>query len=525
MQVPKGKWQFCAIGLADNGQVLCTEGVVDVNDVFAITMKPEIVINGSYGLNTASRPDTDFLLSKLFIMHAPLPLYVQVPVSETKEIVFQTNSKHSLNFWGQGHTEDNKTAFVFNFGKIRDGRNRPSSLNGIVFEGEIRKPFDLKIIGRWHEGLSDTVNIGPYQKFMISNGEFSIGYKRQVGGLWCDFVSKYCNFSGAQKEILKISDGLRVNIWTQQMDEKALVQFFLIDDNGFHVKRFYDKDGNPLNFDAAVKQGTRISKGTPHPRDMAFAFEKLKLTGKETWSFSIPLGVLKDKWFSKSPFVEPSGRFFTMKVPADLTSYSVNYLAQLDEFSKKMITICGRRKQIDRTLLNLSIEGGTSASLSGKAYNTANHVLFRDFPIQRHSFPHEMAHNFRLNHGGLQELVVEVSRSATGFVIYGQESKWLFIDRMNDKKRNERWYPYTAIYLWGYSQGGTSFLRLLSRFEPDLFAEGAKKGFTKEEMTAAMFCAFLNRDMFEISSKYGLCSDRSRYKEALRLVRKRLYPY
>ena len=214
-----------------------------------------------------------------------------------------------------------------------------------------------------------------------------------------------------------------------------------------------------------------------------------------------------------------------MKVPADLTSYSVNYLEMLDAFSEKMQHICGRKKKNTQTLLNLKIKSETSATYGGKYINMANQALLRDFPLQKHAFPHEMAHNFGLRHGGLQETVVEVSRSASGFIIYGQESKWLFIDRMNDINRKESWYPYTAIYLWGYSQGGPEFLRLLSRFEPDLLAEGAKKGFSKEEITATMFCAFLNRDMFEISSKYGLCSDRNRYKEALRLVRRRLAPY
>ena len=88
---------------------------------------------------------------------------------------------------------------------------------------------------------------------------------------------------------------------------------------------------------------------------------------------------------------------------------------------------------------------------------------------------------------------------------------------MNDRKRNEKWYPYTAIYLWGYSQGQNEFLRALSRFEPSLLKEGKEKGFSKEEITSAMFSVFLERDMFDISAKYGLCSDRSRYDGAFTL--------
>lgn len=518
-EVPNGKWFFCAVGHIENNTILATDLLTEITADFSLTLSPELTIKSTYGLSPESHPNTDCVLSKLFITHSPVPLYVQVPVGEMEEIVFQTMRTLPFGIWGQGSTGDKSTVGVFDFGKLKEGRNRPESLNQILFDGDKDLSFDLKWTRRWRDGLADSVKINAGQRFSISNGKFSIGYKRQVGDLWCDFVSKYCNFSGQGKEILKINDNLRIDIWTQQKDEKSLVQLFAVDDNGFHIKQFYNNDGNQLKFDAMMKQGTQVLKSASYPRDMSFVFEDFKLTGKETWNFSIPLVAFKDKWFAKTPFVEPSGRFFTMKVPADLTSYAVNYLEQLDDISKRMQLVSGRKKQVSRTQLILNIESRTTGEVHGKNIATANHVFFRDFPIQRHSFPHEMAHNFGFLHGGLQEAVVDIVRSDSEFIIYGQESKWLFIDRMNDRNRKESWYPYTAIYMWGYSRGGQRFLHLLSKFEPSLLKEGETKGFSKEEIIGPMFCVFLKRDMFEISSKYGLCKDKSRYDEALKLIK------
>src|SRR5438105_12684146 len=80
----------------------------------------------------------------------------------------------------------------------------------------------------------------------------------------------------------------------------------------------------------------------------------------------------------------------------------------------------------------------------------------------------------------------------------------MFLDRMNGLERKEVLYPNTGLYLYGYAQGGASFLHFLVANDKPLGDKLTRAGFSKAEATAASLGLALSRNMTGVCAAYGL---------------------
>ena len=110
--------------------------------------------------------------------------------------------------------------------------------------------------------------------------------------------------------------------------------------------------------------------------------------------------------------VDVNSDTFKARVPKPLERHASNLLAQAETLVRDLEAISGRKRHRLMTSINI-IPGqhGASAAHSGDHINFGTRLLFRDVPMLDHTFVHELAHNHGFKHGGLMELVVEVTRS------------------------------------------------------------------------------------------------------------------
>jgi hypothetical protein len=274
--------------------------------------------------------------------------------------------------------------------------------------------------------------------------------------------------------------------------------------------------------------GRQMHRGTPQKSNdhIYYSIPAEDQKHEQSWYFNIPLKCVRKKPFKPDPLITVTSRHFHVTVLEILQEYMKNYLAQLDEYEDRLREISGRTKSRHaNTELIVGIHHrGASATHNGRYIRIGAKIYFRDNPALWHDFGHELAHNFGLTHGGMHELIIEAARCGEEDLISGQASKWLFMDRMNGLQIREKWYPYTAYFLYAYSQGGREFLRYASENDYRRYKKSDTVGLSKEEALAAFMSIALGKDMYDESKMYGLCDSQKKFNQALRVVKQCVCP-
>ena len=323
---------------------------------------------------------------------------------------------------------------------------------------------------------------------------------------------------------------------------KLFGQLYLVDGNGHILSGLLDASGSPINLGATVflnqqhfvahpvvkeveEAADDNEEGATFDKSSQFKFYVNLGTGDSSggavWEFKGPPNVLPQSRISEGASVRVTSRTFTINVPQVIQRPAQNILAQADILAEVMGNASGRTRRVQPTLITVDVSKvGAVSAHNGSHITMGSTLFFDDVPVTDHTFVHELGHNFGFTHGGLHETTVEVSRCAGTGQISAQESKWMFLDRMNGRTVPEVPYKYpdVGLYLYCYSQGGLNFLRFMSLNEYEVIHR-LRKVYTKDEVTTALLNLALGRDMTGICSNYGLNITPERVAGATRAAR------
>jgi hypothetical protein len=211
---------------------------------------------------------------------------------------------------------------------------------------------------------------------------------------------------------------------------------------------------------------------------------------------------------------------FRLEVPQPLAAQARSVLAQAEMVAHMMEQASGRTRRVTPTKILIKPERGASAGHNGDHINIGSGLLFARSLVERHTFEHELGHNFNLTHGGLMETIVEVTRCGTASAqISQQPRKWIFFDRMNGIAGKEVGYHNSGLYFYFYAQGGAPFLRYISANEQAVMKKLEPQNFTQDEIETAVCSVALKRDVGPICRQYGLVADPARVQQATAAVR------
>ncbi|MFN7139958.1 MAG: hypothetical protein ACK4UN_11545, partial [Limisphaerales bacterium] len=214
-------------------------------------------------------------------------------------------------------------------------------------------------------------------------------------------------------------------------------------------------------------------------------------------------------------------RTYTIEAPEVLESAGRNFLSQLEDLALSMESVSGRKRRVKSTEMRIEAgKAGASAAHGGRYIRFGPGFWYFDRLQFRHSLIHELGHNYNFYHGGLHETMVELVRAGKAPQIGQQDVKWLFFDRMNGTRQNEKVgyeksYPDIGLYLYCYSQNGTAFTRYLVAHENDHRKKLRDLGYSEAEITAALCSVAMGRDMEAICRAYGLDFSRERINSVI----------
>lgn len=529
-RIPPGRWAFFACGTSPhNGPtkkiVAAWTDYAQVASDSKILLRPTVEKHWSF-----KAPGTGALRHRRFFLRPEhLPIWVPVGVPRARKVTFEIPDTGSLNLWGQGDIYHKDPAFSLYWGKLGsaspDGTVQTNKAPATMTLQASRGLTSLYWFLHGQYGLTGQIRLGTAGTALLSPGEYSLGYTHPVRrSTLAEFVPKYCQIRGGKKYSFDIGATLTAGL----KEDRHYACLFVVSRNGFLLRRFLTNTGEGMPFRATLwidgkKHRTRqVAPGrTLFKTYRGLSPEETKDAVRE-WTFELPVTIQpKGRVTVDRTTIVASNHFWTT-VPAVLESPITNFLKQADRFENQMRQTSQRTKRgVPRTWLRFPIrQGGASATHLGTRITFPSELLYQDIPTLDHVFGHELAHNFKLYHGGLLELIVEATRCADNKHITGQLSSWLFMDRMNGIERKETWYPHTGFYLYGYCQEGPKFLRFVSHYEESARGTLANKGVSKEVTTVALSNIALKRNLFDIGRRYGLCSEMVQHTAAVDAVKK-----
>ena len=528
-QVTSGRWAFVACGLSAGNHVVA--GWTDFEPLprdGQIRIRPKVIRKWSFTIpDTGQSSDGLVRHQRLFIRPKHVPIFIPVSIPSQDVITFELPASASFELWGQGAGIARTPAFVLNWGQMdsntSDGeRKLPGQVAILNFQGR-RGRASLSWSRPWDHSLTGTVPIIIPSRMLLSPGAYCLGYRWPFGSRIADFVARRYDLGGGDEKTLRFDRELKAGLSVQKESTKVLARLFVVDENAHSLRRILSSDDKPLPFDgfAVTETGHHKARQTS-PGELLFEVVGADDADKGQWRIAVPLPSIYRQTFQAAEGKVIHSRHFRMNIPMVLEDVAANHLAQLDELEDRMRAVSGRRKRRHaETQMKVYVHRrGSSATHDGAYIRIGAKIFFRDLPAMAHDFIHELAHNFSLTHGGLQETIVEASRFTGPEILSGQASKWLFIDRMNGIKKKEGWYPNTGFYLYCYSQGGPPFLLFMAANEITIRTELGKQGFSKAETVAALAAIALQRDLSKISCTYGMCRSPERYAQALQAVQK-----
>ena len=167
-------------------------------------------------------------------------------------------------------------------------------------------------------------------------------------------------------------------------------------------------DDKPLQFDGWVVTETgRYKARQISPGETLFEVVGADDADKGKWRIAVPLPSLYRETFRADERKTIHSRHFRMNIAMVMEDAAANHLAQLDELEDRMRAVSGRKKRRHaETQMKVYVyRRGASATHDGAYIRIGSKIFFRDLPAMAHDFIHELAHNFSMTHGGLQETI------------------------------------------------------------------------------------------------------------------------
>ncbi len=538
--VPPGRWSFFAAGqTADHGTIVAAwSEAVTAEPGKTLYLRPAITRQWTL----CSRGGLLLAPKCLFLRPERFPIWLPVRIAQTNAALTVEFSAGNMQLCAEGDATGGCPGFVLSWGTVNQ-----TTPNGALLPRQ--EPATIQCRGAnghsrlaWRQnpniGLQGDVALGPTGTAWFSPGPYAIGYRRPVTPTLTGAFAAQVYLLKSREALCLTLDGPLAAELDQApardgMDRTVFARLYMVDVNGHPLAELFDAGGAPARIEATVLAGghryaARQMRGKRS--DVAGEGEggvnmfeaPAPFDPHAVWEFRGLEGVLSQTRFMRAAPVTVRSPTFEMAVPRLLARHAGNVLQQAEATSRAMETITGRKRAAPRTRLDVTPRsGGASADHKGRIIHYGSGIFLSSAPTFRHTFPHELGHNFGFTHGGLQETVVEATRSAGGEQLSEQLAKWMFMDRMNGIKRREVLYPNTGLYLYGYAQGGQPFLKFLIAHEATVKRKLGRTGprYTDDELTAALLTLALARDLTSICQAYGLKVSPDRVTQATAAAR------
>jgi hypothetical protein len=372
-------------------------------------------------------------------------------------------------------------------------------------------------------GLEGELRLADTAKVLVTPGTYTLAYRRPLpGGLTGRFVGHRYELETNGALSLSLDGGLAPGL-DQDLEKadkkgqrKLAARLYLVDTNGHLLAEALNSSGVAAPIRASVVLAGRRIPAQPSAKGSLpgqgeggqtyFEANAGTISSAEgaVWEISAPPGLLAQSRLVESDMALVKTSSYAVTVPRAMEAHARNVLSQMELLASQIEQLTGRKRRRATTIYAKPGRSGASGTHGGGYLGIGSKLFYSDDVIARHDTVHETGHNFDFFHGGLHETVVEAVRSFGSEQVSQQPAKWMFYDRMNGLTRKEVMYPNTGLYLYGYAQGGASFLRFMLANDKSLGDTLARAGFTKDEATAATLSVALKRNMTRVCVAYGL---------------------
>ena len=535
VSVPPGKWGFFAV--AHNG----TATLAAWSDFRERAAGETVTLAPVAGTKhwTFSAPGHDSLKPRrLLLKPQSFPMWLAIN-ADSVDLDLSTGP---VRLWASGDaTAADSPGFALDFGMVSretpDGKlaagKSLAMLNCTGGGGHAKLAWS-----RYQQpGLEGSIELAESATVLLSPGPMLLGYERPLtSALTGTFAVQFRSLAAGQTIPLNF-DGKLTAALDQHLDDHDLsARLYLVDTNNHPLTEVTDAKNKRVPFEANVTINGRSFAAKPvHIRANLEQKVEENQTVVETdiglltsadgaeWTFTSPAGLdipakLTDA--SGAALTTVSSPTFRVEVPLVLAAQGRSVLAQAEMVAKTMEQASGRTRRVTPTKLLIKPEKGASAGHNGDHINMGSGLFFTRSLVERHTFDHELGHNFNLTHGGLMETIVEVTRCGAGNPQISQQlRKWIFLDRMNGIPGREVGYHNSGLYFYFYAQGGAPFLRFISAHEQAVMKKLEPQNFTEDEIETAVCSLALGRDVGPICRQYGLVADPARVEQAIAAAR------
>jgi len=424
---------------------------------------------------------------------------------------------------------------------------RRSSLVRIAL---VRRSASVKPVRlRWEKdvpGFEGSLDIRDARAVYLYPGEYLLSYDCELDdGTVLTFGPGLFSLKAGETRDFVFGEGYRAGMQEQRTaSEKFIGMLMAVDAQGLISFRWTDRDGKKLS----MKGELLISPGEPIPVECKYDnaqywnhFQVPKDTvpraaeaKSREWQLDTPLKALIGERFRGSARTRLESPCFHIDAIEPAAVAVQHFLQQADRRAQIIEEICAHAKKRN-TLLRLEPQLGARATHDGSRLSLSNYGLQLPAPTQNHAFVHELTHNFGYRHGPLMELIVELSRDSGGPQMTAQLAKWLFFDRLNDRKTPEtvtkRWRDSgrdapLGLYFYLYNQrkgGRRAFIVFLSKHTRHTLIQAGKRGISASTARVALTSAAMRRDLRHLWEAYGYDAvDGKDYDDAMAVVRARV---
>ncbi len=536
--VPPGKWGFFAVARSGASTLAAWSDFHERAAGETVTLAP---IAGTKHW-TLSAPGHDSLKPRLLLLKPQsFPMWLAINADE----VDLDLSAGPARLWASGNATSKDTpGFAIDFGAL--SRETPE---GKLSAGKLLAMLNCAGGGghaklawsRYQQpGLEGSIDLASNATVLLSPGPMLLGYQRPLpDGLTGTFAAQFHSLAAGQTLPLNFEGKLTAALDQHLEDHDLSARLYLVDSNNHPLTEATDVKNKRLPFEATVTiNGKSFSARPVHIRANLGQKVEENQTVVETdigpltsadgaeWTFTSPASLdipakLTDA--SGAALTTVGSPTFRIEVPLVLAAQARSVLAQAEMVAHTMEQASGRARRVTPTRLLIKPEKGASAGHNGDHINMGSGLFFTRSLVERHTFDHELGHNFNLTHGGLMETIVEVTRCGSANPQISQQlRKWIFLDRMNGIPGREVGYHNSGLYFYFYAQGGAPFLRYISANEQAVMKKLEAKNFTPDEVETAVCSLALGRDVGPICRQYGLVADPARVDQALAAARESL---
>jgi hypothetical protein len=535
--VPPGKWGFFAVGRNGPAILAAWSDFRDRGAGETVTISP-LAQTRHWTLSAGG--DDVLKPRRLFLKPPSFPMWLSIDADSVDADL----SGGPVHLWAsRGATTTDSPGFALDFGTVNhdqsDGKlSAGKSVAALICKGG-GGHAKLEWCRYQQVGLEGTIELAANATVLMSPGPMLLGYQRPLpNGMTGTFASQFHSLAAGPTMPLNFDSPLTAALdqFLDEDDHTLSARLYLVDANNHVLSGATDAKNRPAKFEATVTINGKSFTATPlrikkameqkveENRTVVEAdISPLTSADGATWTFTSPAGLgippkLKDA--SGAALATVTSPTFRVEVPQILAAQARSVLAQAEMVARTMEQCSGRTRQKTPTRLLIKPEKGASAGHNGDHINMGSGLFFTRSLPERHTFDHELGHNFNLNHGGLMETIVEATRCGTSNPQISQQlRKWIFLDRMNGIPGKEVGYHNSGLYFYFYAQGGAPFLHYISANEQAVAKKLGPQNFTDDEIETAVCSLALGRDVGPICRQYGLVAEPARVEQAISAAR------